>query len=333
MLGCFTYGVMVGLAQNAAFQSKLSNGDIQIALISGTSAGAVQGAILAGHLNTHRGFQGAVSGLSHFWDKVRAAGAMAHSFSSVTGIAGHYPNLSATEQMMFNSGVALLPSGHIPAWIAQTVRQIVPNWDAVSNGLIPLQVNAVRTRYRQDPEHTVFTGSNLTPHAIAASTALQRFGGYRIGNDTYFDGGYHANPHLDGFVTHGVTDLLTIPLCAPATNTLRPVFHLHSRHTKPIMDEIYGDLKDLKSRAPDMRQHIIALTPDRHWNDSAAMNNSLAFMHDLQNLGLLSAQTWLANNLADLGRRDSAVHSPSLAQANETRYPIRNVVVPTYAAA
>lgn len=319
VLGCFTYGVLTAFARHAGFQDKLDNGDITIALVSGTSAGAAQGAILTAALNIGHGFAGAARGLVRLWANVHDAGRC--NPLRMMGFNGALP--AALDTFM----TAMSPSGLVPAWIAHTTQNIVGDWRAVSHGPIPLQVNAVRVQRRNTAEHVVFTGDTLTPHAIAASTALTRFGGYRIGNDTYFDGGYYTNPHMDGFAAHGVTDLLVLPLCAPSPCAMRSTFMRHSSMTKPAMGEIYADLQRLRHDAPAMRQHVIALTPDAHWDDTAPMNNSRHFMHDLQNRGFETAQAWLEQHLDALGQRDSAMHSGMLAEEAETRYPVRYVVV------
>ncbi len=337
--GCFTAGVINALSDDIDFQKRLSSREIDIAIVTGTSAGAAQGAILTGHLNARTGLRGAVRGLTRFWNDVQSSGQMAHFCSQMAMTGGTHPNLSMTEQLTFQSILAFIPSGAIPEWIAKTTHRLVPDWHAVTRGPTSLQINAVRAPVRGAAEHAVFTGQNITPHAIAASTALTRFGGYQIGADRYYDGGYHANPHLQGLQDHNITDLIIMPLCAPPT-TIKPVtqglqtvFRRHAGDTKPMMDEVYHELALLRQQTPHMRQHIIALNPSPHWNDTSAMNNSRRFMDELWAGGYQTGQRWLYENLDHLGHAHTATHSVPLAPLPQTRYHRNDVVVPAYAAA
>ncbi|MES2729440.1 MAG: patatin-like phospholipase family protein [Pseudomonadota bacterium] len=333
VLGAFTAGVVNALSHHTAFCQSLANSHITIDVISGTSAGAVQGSILAGHLNAgqtagfHAGqsMKNAARGLAHLWDRIESSGRLAHCFSRATMTCGTYPNLSLFEQMAFQSSVAMLPSGTVPGWIARTVQDLVPDWHDLAHGLTELQVNAVRVQARKAPEHVIFRRASLTPGAIAASTALERFGGYKIGQDVYYDGGYAANPYLDpqDLADRGITDVIAMPLCAPpphilADTSLCTHFRPHSARTKPKMEDIYQRLAQLREDQPGIRQHIIALTPERHWNESAAMNNDGHFIQDLMTAGANAAAHWLQNDFASLVAAPAA--APELAELANIRY-------------
>ncbi len=189
--GAFTWGVVDRLLQDDT---------IEIAGISGTSAGALNGAALKAGLVTG-GREGARDNLAWLWNKVSGIGDMrlAHWMNAL------FPAPGLVSDAIENS----LPYSMADAW-----TRVVSPYDYGPLYQNPLKRIADKFQYDnvcadRDPalfvsatnvrtgKIRVFSGREINTDAILASACLPTiFRAVRIDGEDYWDGGYTGNPAL-----------------------------------------------------------------------------------------------------------------------------------------
>jgi NTE family protein len=313
----FTHGALKELARDPGYKALMDSGRLEIVAITGTSAGAVEGTVLTGHLNAGKGLQSGLNALDHIWTDVSDLGmasGMRQSFirSAFPYMTPSYPNVPKTEQLLFQTAVQLMPEGATPHWIADRLAEEVPDWRNVQEGPVSLYLNAVRAPDKNQPKasHVTFSGKDITPETAASSTALKIFGGITINGVKYWDGGYWRNPCMEGIMTHDLTDIMVFPLCAPPANILpsrQDDWSTSGRLTnkETVSVELYHELAAMQAQAETPNQHVIYLQQGAHWDETAKMNNDPRFMRELEQQGRAAMRAWLDTNLAKLGNAHS----------------------------
>lgn len=189
--GAFTWGALDRL---------LEDGRFEIAAISGTSAGALNGAALKAGL-VAGGTEGARERLRHLWEMVIDIG----DFRSLPWMQPFLP------MMRFWQGVGevVLPvnAGGMAAqmftpydWGALWENPLEPvvrdlDFSHVRAGREP-QLYIGATNVRTGKAH-VFHGQEITPEALMASACLPTvFQAVEIDGESYWDGGFAGNPSL-----------------------------------------------------------------------------------------------------------------------------------------
>lgn len=189
--GAFTWGVLDRL---------LEDDGIEIAAISGTSAGALNGAALkAGMLAGGRA--GAKASLATLWAQVANVGDFRMSSWMQPFYAASRAMSDAVETAFPVSpqGIAAQlwsPYGWGPFWenpLEPVVRRL--DFSQVCHADGPrLFVGATNVRTGRI---CIFTGNALTPEVLLASACLPTvFQAVTIGEESYWDGGYSGNPAL-----------------------------------------------------------------------------------------------------------------------------------------
>lgn len=189
--GAFTWGVLDRL---------LEDDGIEIAAISGTSAGALNGAALkAGMLAGGRA--GAKASLATLWAQVANVGDFRMSSWMQPFYAASRAVSDAVETAFPVSpqGIAAQlwsPYGWGPFWenpLEPVVRRL--DFSQVCHADGPrLFVGATNVRTGRI---RIFTGNALTPEVLLASACLPTvFQAVTIGEESYWDGGYSGNPAL-----------------------------------------------------------------------------------------------------------------------------------------
>jgi NTE family protein len=189
--GAFTWGVLDRL---------LEDDGIEIAAISGTSAGALNGAALkAGMLAGGRA--GAKASLATLWAQVANVGDFRMSSWMQPFYAASRAMSDAVETAFPVSpqGIAAQlwsPYGWGPFWenpLEPVVRRL--DFSQVCHADGPrLFVGATNVRTGRI---RIFTGNALTPEVLLASACLPTvFQAVTIGDESYWDGGYSGNPAL-----------------------------------------------------------------------------------------------------------------------------------------
>ena len=311
--GAFTWGVLDAL---------LEDGRIAVDGVSGTSAGAMNAVVLAqGWMAGGR--DGARAALRRFWTTLSDAmppGATRHDA---------------------DGGVHLAPA--VKLWMAWA-HYVTP---AQFN---PLDVNPLRElladqvdfeRLRRECPFRLFVAAThadsgrlrlfgaleLSVDAVLASGCLPTvFQAPRIDGQTYWDGGYAANPAvfplLDGARARDTLLVLLSPLSWPPTQPSDTARELHARvaeiaFTASFRREMQALVRErrpwhrwlpraLAGDSAAARFHLIEAGPElAHLAGESRLAVDARFFETLHQLGRASAGRWLAQHFDAVGRRDS----------------------------
>ena len=312
--GAFTWGVLDRL---------LDDESLAFAGISGTSAGALNAAVLATGL-AEGGRVGAQAALRAFWLDVAAQG----------GCFGHWPALAGSGLAGYN-----LDSNPFYAWSNQFLRAFSPyqfnvlgnnalrpvlgrhvRMDALRAGTLKLFITAtaVRTGHAR-----VFRRVDLSIDALLASACLpQLFRAVEIDGEPYWDGGYSGNPALWPMTYN--TDALDLVL-VKINALVRPDQPDTPEEIADRVNEItfnaslIGEMRAIAfvqklveqgRLEPDeyksLRLHMVSdedgLAP---LHASSKLNTSREFLEALHALGHAAAERWLLLHRAAVGKRSS----------------------------
>ncbi len=203
--GAFTWGVLERL---------LEEPDCEIDAISGASAGAVNGVLLASGL-VEGGREGARTRLRGFWRRITEEA----SFRSLMLIGGFSP---AGTSVTFGRG---LSSGRFDPFDLDPLRQALAteiDFSALRDPNCPKLLVAT-TRVR-DGKLQLFRNQDLTADVVLASAcpALVHCA-VEIEGEAYWDGGYAANPPLVQLVQDSeATDVLVVQI-TPTRDAYIPI--------------------------------------------------------------------------------------------------------------
>lgn len=308
--GAFTWGVLDRLLEEES---------IDIKAISGTSAGAMNAAMLV-HGYVKNGREGAKESLASFWHAVSDASTLFNpSFESnlsnsmpVWGMnqANHWLNMVSH---MF-SPYELNPLNINP--LRDVLAKVLDCEEVNRCSVIKLFVTATHVKTGQA---RVFTCEEITPDVLLASACIPLlFQAIAIDGEDYWDGGYMGNPTIWPLIYHtDASDVLLVqinpvmrdqtPKNAPEImNRLNEITFNASliaelraiQFVKKLIAQ--GRLKDDEYK--NMRMHHIAM-PGVEAGISAGskMRSDLQFFKMLHALGRDSADAWLAHHAKDLG--------------------------------
>jgi NTE family protein len=321
--GAFSWGVLDAL---------LEDGRLDIAAISGTSAGAMNAVALADGWS-RGGREGARERLESFWRAVGTVG----RFSPVQRMPWDvlWGNWSVENSPGFRWFDAV--SRAISPYVANPfgsnpLRDVVKrqiDFDRVHSAGGPMVfVSATNVETGQ---LRVFEKREVTLDAVMASACLpQLFKAVEIDGVPYWDGGYGGNPALyPFFYASPVEDVLLVQI----NPVVREGTPYSAREIQNRVDEITfnaGLLRELRAIAfvkeliaagsisheqyRDIRMHRIdADEAFEHLSASSKANAEWAFLKYLRDLGRVAAQDWLADNYSHVGVRPTLDLSDMLA--------------------
>ncbi|HMO08308.1 MAG TPA: patatin-like phospholipase family protein [Paracoccaceae bacterium] len=315
--GAFTWGVLDRLLQEDG---------IEIAAMSGSSAGALNGAaIKAGLLAGGR--QGARDSLDALWRQVARSGdfRLGPWFAAAMPFAADW--LAAWEDALPVSaagiaGQVMSPYGFGPGWrnpLEPVVRRFDFSRICASEGpALFVAATNVRTA-----KVKVFEGQDITPDALLASACLPTvFQAVEIGGEAYWDGGYAGNPALFPLYDAELPDDLLIVRLNPLRreDVPRTPAEIHERITEiAFTAPLLRDLRSIafvkrliaSGRVPegtmkDVRVHMIA--DDRLMEGlrpSSKLRPGAAFLWRLKRAGRAAAEGFLRRHGPDLGRAET----------------------------
>jgi len=309
--GAFTWGALDRL---------LDDESLSFSAISGTSAGALNAAVLATGWQRD-GRDGARAALKDFWRDVSRGGQSFAPFSLTQAGA-------ATQKFNYDK----LPSYK---WVSSFFRAFSPyefnplnlnplrkvlqrhvDIDALHDSKIPLFVTATSVHSGQA---RVFTGKELSIDALLASACLPLiFQAVEIDGEPYSDGGYTGNPALFPLIYQTDSlDLLLIkinPLKRVGTPT-RSVEIIDRLGEITFNASLIGEMRAIAfvsrlvregkldpGHYKDLRLHMIGddegLAP---YNASSKFNTDAAFLDELFQLGRQAADRWLDKHREAIG--------------------------------
>jgi NTE family protein len=297
----------------------LLNAPIDIIGVTGTSAGAINGAVLVNGL-VRGGPKRARAELRRYWDAIGAMPGFGSFFSEISGE-------SAATMLLEN----------IPAYI-EWVRQSLSPYDLPAPHSTPLRplltelIDFNRLRLQEEIQLTVcatnprtakrrvFTNQDVSVDALLASACLpQLFPAVQIDGEPYWDGGFTGNPALAPLLTKMPDcDLIIVrvdPVARPdAPRSLPDILSraVEISHNSTFWLELGALAVVLRfvdeARSPfrQIRFHVIEANPImERFPTSSKLNNYPPLLEYLFDLGRETCDAWLARHRDALGHRST----------------------------
>jgi NTE family protein len=311
--GAFTWGALDRLLEEPW---------LQIEGISGTSAGAMNAAVLVdGHAKG--GADAARSALESFWRSVSRAALLSPLRRGFLDVLldrwslDHSPAFVAMDMMArVFSPYDLNPGGFNP--LRQILRESI-DFDRLGRAPIKLFVTATNVRTGQG---RVFRNREITPEVLLASACLPSlFHAVEIEDESYWDGGYSGNPTITPLVrecdSHDTILVQINPVERPGVpKTAREILNrlnevsfnavlLKELRMIALLQQI-ADPGDTESASwAAMRIHRITSDLMVDLGYSSKLNAEWDFLCMLRDAGRSAAESFLSAHGADLGRRSS----------------------------
>jgi NTE family protein len=311
--GAFTWGVLDRL---------LEDGRLELAAISGTSAGAMNAVALADGW-VRGGAEGARERLAEFWKAVARKG----RFSPVQRspwdmLLGNWSIDSSPGYLWFDALSRVLSPYAANPFNFNPLREVVEQeirFDNVRSGsAIKLFISTTNV---ETGKLRVFAGEELNADVVMASACLPHiFQAVKIDGVPYWDGGYGGNPALYPFYyANEVEDVLLVQVnpvmregtphsVADIQNRIDEITFnatlLSEFRAISFIRELLADSKLSRAEFRDIRMHRI--DADEAFKDlsaSSKVNAEWAFLEYLRDLGRNAAEDWLAEHFDSVGIR------------------------------
>jgi NTE family protein len=312
--GAFTWGVLDRLLEEPW---------IKIEAISGTSAGAMNAAVLVDGWSRN-GADGARTALDAYWRRVsRAAAFSPLQRSPVERLMGRWtldtsPAYLAIDLMSrIFSPYDLNPTGFNP--LRQVLAESI-DFERLVTSPIKLFITATNVHTGRG---RIFRNSQITPDVLLASACLPTmFQAVEIEGEPYWDGGYAGNPTITPLVRESDAHDTILVQINPRESRKTPktagdiLDRLNEiSFNSPLMKELR--MIALLRQAADpghgegarwagMRTHRIMTDRLAEFGASSKLNAEWEFLAMLKAEGQKSAGDFLTRNGADLGSKSSA---------------------------
>jgi NTE family protein len=308
--GAFTWGVLDRFLDDAT---------IDIVGVTGTSAGAMNGALLVDGL-VRGGPKEARAKLRRYWE---AVGAMPGFGSLFSGISGEE--------------AATTPLESIPTYV-ERVRQNLSPYDAQASNSSPLRplltdlIDFDRLHSQKEIQLTVcatnartairrvFINQDITVDALLASACLpQLYRAVELDGEPYWDGALTGNPALAPLLTRmSDCDLIIVrvdPVNRPAApRSLNDILNrtVEISHNSTFWLElgalavVFRFVDEERSPFGDIRFHVIEASPImERFPMSSKLNNYPPLLEYLFDLGRQTCDAWLGQHKDSLGQRST----------------------------
>lgn len=331
--GAFTWGVLDRLLEEEW---------LEIAGVSGTSAGAMNAVALAAGL-MEGGRVGAQAALRRFWEKVAEASPFA-SFSDGPLAAMFGPDnpwlrpwIAPWQQVAKALGSQFSPYQLNPLNLnpLRDILEATVDFDRV-RGCHRTQLFIAATHVATG-ELRVFDQTELTADMVLASACLPLlFQAVEIGGEAYWDGGYAGNPTLMPLISEtDADDLLLVPI-NPSRRDEVPTqasdildranevtFNaslLKELRTIALIKELLQDAgrpdacyqRPLFRRVDDLRLHRLDADAElSRFGASSKLQTGRGFLLELHRIGRQAAHDWLLAHGQDIGRRSTSPLPPT----------------------
>ena len=311
--GAFTWGVLDRLLQEPW---------LRIDGISGTSAGAMNAAVLA-HGYAQGGPESARAALGGFWGRVADAALYSPLRRSALDVMmGRWTMDTSPMFLAFDMAARLFspydlnPAGLNP--LHNILAECI-DFEGLRKAPIKLFVTATNVRTGRG---RVFRNSELTPEVLLASACLPTlFQAVEIGGEPYWDGGYSGNPTMTPLIRESTSqDTLIVainPVERPGTprsaqEILNRLNELSFNATLLKELRMIGLLRQVAdtgrcegAKWAGMRVHLVTSPVMTELGYSSKLNAERAFLLMLKDEGRRSAEEFLATNGNNLGSRSS----------------------------
>jgi NTE family protein len=311
--GAFTWGVLDRLIEEPW---------LKIEAISGTSAGAMNAAVLADGW-AQGGAEGARAALDAYWRRVsRAAAQSPIQRSPLDRLMGRWTlDTSPVYLAMDLMGRVLSPYDLNPLGL-NPLRSILAesiNFERLASTPIKLFVTA--TNVRTGRGH-IFRNAEITADVLLASACLPTmFQAIEIDGESYWDGGYSGNPTLTPLIresdAHDTILVQINPRERPETpRTASDILNRLNEisFNSPLMKELrmMALLREVAdpghgegARWAGMRTHRIMSDALTDFGASSKLNAEWEFVSLLKAEGRKSAEEFLAAHGADIGKHST----------------------------
>lgn len=313
--GAYTWGVLDRLLEDER---------ISIEGISGTSAGAMNGAILVNGF-AKGGYKGAREALGNFWSRISEMG----SFSPVQQTPWERLlngwNLDASPVYTFYDITSRLfspyqvnPVNYNP--LRNVLEEMLDIKTLNEHKGIKLFVTATSVRTGQE---RVFHCNEITIDVLLASACLPTmFQAIEIGGECYWDGGYSGNPALWPLIYNCDSHDLMLVQINPFVREEVPTkaneiidrmneisfnssLIAEFRAIKFVSNLIHDSKLD-RQDYKDLRTHLVFSPQELHdLNASSKMNANWEFFVFLRDIGRAAMDKWLNDNFDKIGVKPS----------------------------
>ncbi len=333
--GAFTWGVLDRLLEEEW---------LEIAGVSGTSAGAMNAVALAAGL-MEGGRVGAQAALRRFWMKVAESAPFAslHDGPLATMFGPDNPWLqpwiAPWRQAAQALGSQFSPYQLNPLNLnpLRDILQDTIDFDRV-RGCHRTQLFIAATHVATG-ELRVFDQDELTADMVLASACLPLlFQAVEIGGEAYWDGGYAGNPTLMPLISEtDADDLLLVPINPSRRDTVptrasdildranEVTFNaslIKELRTIALIKELIEDAgrpdacyqRPLFRRVDDLRLHRLDADAElSRYGASSKLQTGRGFLLELHRIGRQAAHDWLLAHAQDIGRRSTCPLPPTHA--------------------
>ena len=313
--GAFTWGVLDRI---------LESDRIEIAAISGTSAGAMNAVVLADGIMAG-GKEGAREALGKFWRAVHEAAALSPFQRTPFDMMTNNWNLDYSPGYLFSDIYSRLMSPY----------QSNPlNWNPLKE-LLTKQVDFERVRSCNKLKLFIsatsvrnghvkrFDRTRLTVDKVMASACLPyMFQAVEVDGEDYWDGGYAGNPILYPFAYHSdARDIVIVQInpltCQKTPKTARDIlnrvneitFNASLLHELRAIDFVARLLDEGSLDPKRYRKMFIHLISDEKGfeplNASSKLNTEWRFLKHLNSLGYAAASSFLKKHYDSIGDHSS----------------------------
>jgi NTE family protein len=312
--GAFTWGVL---------DRMLDEPWLKIEGISGTSAGAMNAAVLAGGWSKG-GAAGAKAALDAYWERVsRAAAFSPLQRSPLDQLMGRWTLDFSPVYLAFDLMTRMLSPYDLNPLGFNPLRAILE--ESIDFGCLkqaPMKLFVTATSVRTG-RGRIFRNAEITPDVLLASACLPTmFQAIEIDGELYWDGGYAGNPTITPLVreTDGQDTILVQINPRERTDQPRTAAEILNRlneisFNSPLMKELrmialLRQVADPGSgegaRWARMRTHSIKSDRLTAFGASSKLNAEWKFVVLLKEEGRRCADEFLAEHGEDLGRRSTA---------------------------
>jgi NTE family protein len=310
--GAYTWGVLDRL---------LDEEDIEISGISGTSAGAMNGAVMA-YAYRHGGAPAAKAKLEEFWRRVSELGTfMTSPYQAQLQRYTMGWNIDDTPAYQWMDMLTHMFSPYqLNPFNINPLRNLLSelvDWEKFNEGgEMPLFVTATSVRTGQP---RVFRCEEINEDVLMASACLPfNFQSVEVGGEPYWDGGYMGNPSIWPLVYYTeVSDALLVQINPIVRDGVPKTAHQIMNRLNEITfnSSLIAEMRainfvsklihDHNLNIPDykeVRMHMIE-APDAalNLNASSKSNADWNFLKMLRDAGRIKAEEWIAKNKQFIG--------------------------------
>jgi NTE family protein len=320
--GAYTWGVLDRLIEEPW---------LRIEAISGTSAGAMNAALVADGW-MQGGAEGARAALDAYWRRVSHAAAFSPlQRSPLDRLMGRWTLDTSPAYVVMDLMARVLSPYDLNPLGFNPLRDILTdsiNFDRLARAPIKLFITATNVRTGRG---RIFRNAEITADVLLASACLPTmFQAIEIDDDPYWDGGYAGNPTLTPLVRESdANDIILVQINprerpdrprtanevlnrlneisfnSPLMKELRMIALLHQ-----VADPGHGE----GARWAGMRTHRIMSDALADFGASSKLNAEWEFVSLLKEEGRKSADAFLTAHGEDIGKRSTADLDALLAE-------------------